>query len=617
MAKTKDIPAAGPSSLSPCPAPSPPSRPARRRRKQPARQISRPLAPSSAVLSFLATVASVAEGSPAPPAFLCPSIESTAPPPAQTKAKRAPTPPSTPTTDPSPTTRLQHSRAVFSNIPYKFSQGDDGVWRKEEEYHLYGVCAGCDSVLDGQISKANTSMPSNNLNAEIEGNLPPGWDPPVRKNAHTMLILAISLVLAFFISFLIIGCLFWRKNTRWKNKDRDVEKSRRRRRRRNNSTDLTAEAIREIQNDKEAKVKQRLWARATERWRANARHSARQRRGKRIASSLRARQSNPSITYVDDDCSSRSPSPPATPTLSRSRRSSTSSFHQEPVSDPPSPAPVDNAPIPSIAISNPQPTSSPPAYQQKSNGSQAESSEGLYPPLSRRPSSASLLRHPSHSSPCLSSFEETPSTPGLAVAHVATDDKNVLARLAELASAPPAAHETTSEPEVSVPEWQDEQMEDFIAQQQQEQQQCVSENSPSCSIPSSPFPAPPTKGNLLSPDFYDYPFSFEDMTGSEPVYGPCAPPFEETPSAPLVDEETMELVPSAPPLIDDEDFYAPEQIPSAPPPEGDTSTTTTESCTDGVSVPSTPQEGHDADSSAAVPSTGGEEARGVLPVYRP
>lgn len=479
---------------------------------------------------------------------------------------------------------------------------------------------GCDSVLDGQISKANSSMPSNNFKAEIERNLPPGWNLPIKKNTHTMLILAISLVLAFFISFLIIGCLFWRKSMRWKNKDKDVEKRRRRRRR--SSTELTAESIREIQNDKEAMLKQRLWARATARWRANARHSARQRRGKRIAPSLRSRQSNPSISYVEDDRSSASSSPPATPTLSRSRRSSTSSFHQEPEPDPTPPAPVENTPIPSIVISNPQPATSPPAYQQKSNVSQAESSEGLYPSLSRRPSSASLMRHPSQSASCLSSCEETPSTPALAVAHVATDDKNVLARLAELASAPPTAHETTSEPEVSVPEWQDEQMEDFIAQQQQEQgqQPSLSEDSPNCSIPSSPFPAPPSKGNLLSSDFYDYPYSFEDMTGSEPVYGPCAPPFEETPSAPLMDEETMEVVPSAPPLIDDDDLYAAEQIPSAPLPEGETPTVSTESCTDGAqdaSVPSAPREDHDAESIPAALSTGGEEPRGVLPVYRP
>lgn len=468
-------------------------------------------------------------------------------------------------------------------------------------------------MLDGQISKANSTMPSNNLKADIESNLPPGWKPAVKRPAHTMLILAISLVLAFFISFLIIGCLFWRKNARWKNKDRDVEKRRRkRRRRRSTSTELTEEAIRETQNDKEAKAKQRLWARATARWRANARHSARQRRGKRLAPSLRARQSTPSVNDSGDDSGSDTSSCPSTPSHSRSRRSSTSSLHREPVSDL-----TDNAPIPSIAVQTPEPTALPPAYQQKSNTSQAESSEGLYPPLSRRPSSASLLsrsRRPSHSAAsCLSPHDETPSTAGLAAAHVATDDKNVLAMLAEMASAPPTAHETSAEPEISVPEWHDEQMEDFMAlQQQQEQQQSVSEDSPNCSIPSSPFPAPPSKGNLLSPDFYDYPFSFEDMTGSEPVYGPSAPPFEETPSAPLVDEETMEVVPSAPPLIDDDDFYAPEQIPSAPPPEGDSSTPA-EPCTEGTDAPSHPEGGHDAGSSPAASVAAG----GALPVYRP
>lgn len=584
MAKTRHV------GLADCPGPSTSTaaatRPPRRRRHQ----RSRPLAPSSTLLSFLATVAgaSVADGSPAPPAFLCPSLESTE---HHTKARRAPAPPST-SSAPTPTTRStlatttrQYSRGVYSNIAYKFAKGEDGIWRKEDAYDLYGVCAGCDSVLDGQISKANSTMPSNNLKADIESNLPPGWKPTPKRPANTMLILAISLVLAFFISFLIIGCLFWRKNIRWKNKDKDVEKRRRKRRRRRTlSTELSEEAIREMENDKEAKAKQRLWARATARWRANARHSARQRRGKRLV----ARPSTISVNDSGDDSSSDQSSRPPSPSLSRSRRSSTSSFHQEPVSD--------LTPIPSIAVQTPEPTALPPAYQQKSTGAQTESSEYL----SRRPSSASLLvrsRRPSHSA----AIDEASSTAGQTVAHVATDDKNVLAMLAEMASAPPAAaHETRSEPEVSVPEWHDEQIEDFNALQRDHQ--TLSEESPNGSIPSSPFPAPPSKGNLLSPDFYDYPYSFEEMTGDGPVYGPSAPPFEETPSAPLVDEETMEVVPSAPPLIDDDDFYAPEQIPSAPPQEDAIPTTV-----EGASAPS--QE----DGGPSPPASSG----GILPVYRP
>jgi hypothetical protein len=111
-------------------------------------------------------------------------------------------------------------------------------------------------------------------------------------------------------------------------------------------------------------------------------------------------------------------------------------------------------------------------------------------------------------------------------------------------------------------------MEDFMAR---EALQRESDDSPhqSTSTP-SPFPPPPSKGSLLAPNFYDYPYTFEDMEieNLEPEFGPSAPPFEETPSAPLVDEHDLALVPSAPPMLEDDDFYVNESpVPSAPPHE--------------------------------------------------
>jgi len=66
--------------------------------------------------------------------------------------------------------------------------------------------------------------------------------------------------------------------------------------------------------------------------------------------------------------------------------------------------------------------------------------------------------------------------------------------------------------------------------------------------PPSPhvFPAPPSKGKMAAPDFYDYPYSFELDFEAEP----SAPPFEEHGvSAP---------VPSAPPLLDEVSPSAPD-----------------------------------------------------------
>jgi hypothetical protein len=59
---------------------------------------------------------------------------------------------------------------------------------------------------------------------------------------------------------------------------------------------------------------------------------------------------------------------------------------------------------------------------------------------------------------------------------------------------------------------------------------------------------------MAAPDFYDYPYSFEEDVGSlQPEAEPSAPPFEEH-SPPLKDDQ---MVPSAPPLPD-------ELLPSVP-----------------------------------------------------
>lgn len=108
----------------------------RRRRRKPASaatSAARSLAPSPTLLSLLSLVAasSVAEGSPAPPTFLCPSLEPTATPtPVRKRHKSSAT--STPT----------HTKSVVPavrSIAEKYEQGEDGYWRRVE-YTLYGVC---------------------------------------------------------------------------------------------------------------------------------------------------------------------------------------------------------------------------------------------------------------------------------------------------------------------------------------------------------------------------------------------------------------------------------------------------------------------------------------------
>jgi hypothetical protein len=130
--------------------------------------------------------------------------------------------------------------------------------------------------------------------------------------------------------------------------------------------------------------------------------------------------------------------------------------------------------------------------------------------------------------------------------HVAIDDKSLLAQMAHLASAPPNADEGGSSVLViSAPDWHDEELERVI-------DDSLPHGQPNTS---SFFPAPPAKDRMPTPNFYEYPYSFEEDADSLALE-PSAPPFEQhTPSAPPL--EDAEIVPSAPPLPE-------EPFPSAP-----------------------------------------------------
>lgn len=305
-------------------------------------------------------------------------------------------------------------------------------------------------------------------------------------------------------------------------------------------------------------MKQKLWARATARWRTNARHSARQRRGRRISSRLP--QANQSSTSLDNSRSYLARSSSAPPSRSSSRRSSTASlngqFHSESI---PVPSPALQEDDSSTMLATPEsPTPvSPPAYQHhgeipriivSAGDSSSINCSGLSTPVgtdrSRRPSHSSALTS-------LTDASQNNTPMSLHAAHVATDDKALLARLAMLASAPPEDESDTnlgSSLQISAPEWEDEPLEDIAPHLV----------NPTTSNAFSPmFPLPPSKERLAAAEFYDYPYAFEDMALSDVEAGPSAPPFEEA-SLPQQD-----LVPSAPPLFEDDEF-APDAQPSAP-----------------------------------------------------
>ncbi|KAF9531884.1 hypothetical protein CPB83DRAFT_891227 [Crepidotus variabilis] len=524
-----------------------------RRRRSPSRTAA--LAPSSALLSLLATISSSssANASPTPPSFLCPSLEilGTRDLPYFRRASVSQQPPQS-----SGIPKPRHPRYV----PDKYAKDTDGVWRRVSSYTLYGstVPTGCNSPdcrqptkvvpsIDDQISVPSNSS-STTTTSPYDIQLPPGWKPTEKPpDNRTSIIVAMSLSLALLICFFIIGCLFWRK-TRKRDKGLDIEaKANRSRRRR----DMSSRERRNVDAEKEAKMVQKVWAKATARWKENVRYAARRRRGKRTSmrlsqaqlSSLSLNDSPLRTVNAESKPASRSPSPsPSIP----------EQIAQE--SQPCVPEPEPNAAETALSST----TGQPPAYHQRlliphivissHDSSSIDSNHGLSTTysLSRQPSHASL-NSSTPNSPHLSQYLDL-NTPA---AHVATDDKSVLARLADLASAPPDGDSPDfiegSYAHVSVPAWQDEDMEDFSG--------LTEDSCPPIAdaAHSAAFPPPPSKERLAAAERLEYSFNFDELEDMEPEPGPSAPPFEETSAAPP--DESI-LLPSAPPLPDSPDFSA-------------------------------------------------------------
>ncbi|KAJ8508770.1 hypothetical protein ONZ45_g8990 [Pleurotus djamor] len=362
-----------------------------------------------------------------------------------------------------------------------------------------------------------------------------------------------------------------------KYREHDVEMKALRRRKKNDGDDESVVV-------QEAKVKQKLWARATARWKANARYTARQRRGKRSVISRSAVAANstlslpPSINEASQSSPSLPPSRASSPRPSTSHEShdshrlahSSTSRDMQEAQDPTT--------LPDVSISPPTPTqASPPAYQQPLPRNQRipEDDMSLSDSLSRkvlRQHSVSS-RHPSFTE---SSTDEAPIgdslladdsisyTPSINSAHVATDDKSLLARLGEMASEPPVDHSGSSSLQVSAPVWQDDFAEfphDGVPQETgaSPQSSANSEFSAERNL-SAGFPLPPPpishKGKLAELSYYEHSsYSYDDLVDAHGLE-PSAPPFSEAigPSAPPLDEEQVQVslgVPSAPPLVDE------------------------------------------------------------------
>ncbi|KAL4246969.1 hypothetical protein ABKN59_008494 [Abortiporus biennis] len=552
-----------------------------------AHQAAFSIAPSSGLLAILATVAAstpTVDGYPIsqeaqPPQFLCPFYysDTTSEPPLASNSACGPQPLTTHySSSSSSSTETKRRRKRSSNIPDKYVEGPDGRWRKSTTWSLYGSSYCPDShcsdpvaetavpVVDDQIAPTQISSVAtdNQSDSNMESTLPPGWK--VRsKDDHilTSIILTMSLILALLICFFMVGCIIWRKKRRAMLQE-DLE----RRMRKKKLDDL--EDSEEVIEMKRVRSQQRIWARATARWKANVRLSARRRRSHRPTSSMR------DTVSIRDSQS----------TFDLSTISNSSTAH---IRDPSSgPAVESDVASEQQCEQLTQYEAESPALEHDRSSNNAEGSISLHPPAYLGESSHTTVENCEGESSeavgahvvCPPPAEEDtiPYAAPVDGAHVATDDKTLLARMAALASAPPVSSNsdvltpgTSSDSSNPVVPALDDLEDDFDIHDgagPESTELGYSESQPSShsTVPSytreqsSPliFPTPPTKGALAAPLFYEYPTSFEeDVTSMEPIEEPSAPPFESVPhAAPSAPSEehiytTDDAIPSAPPLI--------------------------------------------------------------------
>jgi hypothetical protein len=389
--------------------------------------------------------------------------------------------------------------------------------------------------------------------------MPTGWTKSANYDKpRTTLILCVSLILAFFMCAFMTIFVLWRKKHR-KAHDGDEEMKLRRRR----GLDISEQ---EALMKKEARLKQKVWARASARWKANVQSLARRRKNRRLFTAASASLHDISRPESVRRAPSRPPSTYSSP--APTLRSSLSPDHGTThVDDHVTLGP--SISTPSTDLTPPSPpayiqSDSPPLIQSKRNPvNETYLRTDHDPPPDPFSSIPHDIDHPQYTP----SADEVPIPydDSYHIGHVATDDKTLLARMATMASAPPVEPDEggSSRLQTSAPIWDDEHLEDIIDGLDDAEIAPSSHTSSSLSsLPSashSLFPAPPSKGKMAARDFYDYPYLFEeDVSSLEPEMGPSAPPFEEhTPSAPpLVNEP--EMTPSAPPLME-------EFLPSAPP----------------------------------------------------
>lgn len=575
------------------------SRPDRQQRRHSPAAIA---CPSSSVLSLLATIAAssqTVDGSPLPlptpppPSFLCPFIDHV------NICVRNTTPTtsysSITTSFTSPTTTTKSSPQVAD----KYVQGPDGRWHKADAWTLYGstCCTSSPSSPDLTVDDTQSSsilVPT--VSTQVDSVLPAGWSTSSQSNrTDSIIILSLAIVLAVSICIFIIGCIVWRKRRKKiSNREKKQNDLELKARNKENLEDPSEDGDRE----NEARGKNRLWARASARWKANIRHSARRRRRRHGFSSTKSRPQSPIL--LDPRERSIQPSSPAS-----SRRHSITptaediDCHATPIENSLTPTrPPSISPDPSSSRG----ASSPPAYMFPALHARPEIEGASHVPPGDIVSRRGSLLFGRDLTPA--NHDDIPYRPSCA-GHVAIDDKTHLARMAEMASAPSVIQHNTcgsSSPiHESAPEWYD----DFEDHPSQSATVSPSENS-LFEVGGSGFPRPPSKG-VLSPSYFDGHSYLQDITALDPISLPSIPPYEARPNA-IPFEDT--LTASAPPISEDDQAFDSW--------EGSASEASGDECDTHIATfPSLPSSSSAFSSQASAPPEEHVSMHGVLPIYQP
>ncbi|KAL4069819.1 hypothetical protein V8B97DRAFT_1969453 [Scleroderma yunnanense] len=408
----------------------------------------------------------------------------------------------------------------------------DNRWRKTDEWTLYGsaCCSNgtpSPNVNDVQAwpSQSSSSQPSTTPLELDAASLPAGWHSPNSSTSGTepTIILVISIVVAFLLCIFILTCICWRKS---KRKRRDLEVKLQHKLRADDESEYGDQ-------EKKARGKMRMWVKATARWKASVRHSARRRRKRQSAVSRVPRSQSSTPSNCPDDSVISLPRPSLQHSSPPSAVEGAEFVPITSTVDMPERAalPPDSQVPPEVPL--------PPAYRPAATERPRSAilHQVSLPDLSSLPSRRTSVLSDPGSPPPVSHTEPIPYIPP-ATGHVSTDDKSDIARRIELASAPPDSSTSTtsgnSAATVSVPAY------DVVSDELDGYPELEPPYSSQdfLDMPSI-FPSPPSKAMMAFNYHEDLSTPVDEPSGDGPFI-PSAPPAIHPnlePSAPSLEDE--------------------------------------------------------------------------------